>query len=125
MKKKGWFSVLQNLSWLTQLGLSLAAPPVLCLLGAGLACAALFAGAVGIFRGHSAGLGRRGVYLCGICENVPPQKREKVALYGRKTRRSGRRPEAGAGCDRLFMKIQEATKRETLHIAAARWPFRR
>lgn len=26
---------LQNLSWLTQLGLSLAAPPVLCLLGAG------------------------------------------------------------------------------------------
>ena len=23
MKKKGWFSVLQNLSWLTQLGLSL------------------------------------------------------------------------------------------------------
>ena len=35
MKKKGWFSVLQNLSWLTQLGLSLAAPPVLCLLGAG------------------------------------------------------------------------------------------
>ena len=34
MKKKGWFSVLQNLSWLTQLGLSLAAPPVLCLLGA-------------------------------------------------------------------------------------------
>ena len=31
----GWFSVLQNLSWLTQLGLSLAAPPVLCLLGAG------------------------------------------------------------------------------------------
>jgi len=35
VKKKGWFSVLQNLSWLTQLGLSLAAPPVLCLLGAG------------------------------------------------------------------------------------------
>ena len=32
VKKKGWFSVLQNLSWLTQLGLSLAAPPVLCLL---------------------------------------------------------------------------------------------
>ena len=35
MKTQGWFSVLQNLSWLTQLGLSLAAPPVLCLLGAG------------------------------------------------------------------------------------------
>lgn len=35
VKKKGWFSVLQNLSWLTQLGLSLAVPPVLCLLGAG------------------------------------------------------------------------------------------
>ena len=47
--------------------------------GRGLVCAALFAGAVGIFRGHSAGLGRRGVYLCGICENVPPQKRKKVA----------------------------------------------
>ena len=38
MKKKGWFSVLQNLSWLTQLGLSLAAPPVLGLLGVKLAC---------------------------------------------------------------------------------------
>lgn len=35
MKKNGWFSVLQNLSWLTQLGLSLATPPVLCLLAAG------------------------------------------------------------------------------------------
>ena len=70
MKKKGWFSVLQNLSWLTQLGLSLAAPPVLCLLGA----AVLMALLVWYF-----GLGRRGVYLCGICENVPPQKRKKVA----------------------------------------------
>ena len=49
MKKKGWFSVLQNLSWLTQLGLSLAAPPVLCLLGAGwLACT--FAEFVKMFR---------------------------------------------------------------------------
>ena len=43
MKKKGWFSVLQNLSWLTQLGLSLAAPPVLCLLGAFLGSVAVFA----------------------------------------------------------------------------------
>lgn len=35
MKKDGWFRVLQNLTWLTQLGLSLAVPPLLCLLGAG------------------------------------------------------------------------------------------
>ena len=34
VKKHGWFAALQNLSWLTQLGLSLAAPPVLCLLAA-------------------------------------------------------------------------------------------
>ena len=32
MKQNGWFEVLKNLSWLTQLGLSVAAPPVLCLL---------------------------------------------------------------------------------------------
>ena len=35
VKKKAGFPFLQNLSRLTQLGLSLAAPPVLCLLGAG------------------------------------------------------------------------------------------
>ena len=35
MKRDGWFSALQNLTWLTQLGLSLAAPPLLCLFGAG------------------------------------------------------------------------------------------
>lgn len=35
LKKSGWFSVLQGLTWLTQLGLSLAVPPLLCLLGAG------------------------------------------------------------------------------------------
>lgn len=35
MKKKGWFSVLKNLSWLTQLGFSLATPPILTLLAAG------------------------------------------------------------------------------------------
>ena len=35
VKKSGWFSVLQGLTWLTQLGLSLAVPPLLCLLGAG------------------------------------------------------------------------------------------
>ena len=34
MKKDGWFAALQNLTWLTQLGLSLAVPPVLCLLAA-------------------------------------------------------------------------------------------
>ena len=34
MKKDGWFAALQNLTWLTQLGLSLATPPVLCLMGA-------------------------------------------------------------------------------------------
>lgn len=34
MKKNGWFSALQNLTWLTQLGLSLAVPPILCLLAA-------------------------------------------------------------------------------------------
>lgn len=35
MKKDGWFASLQNLTWLTQLGLSLTVPPVLCLLLAG------------------------------------------------------------------------------------------
>ena len=35
MKKDGWFAALQNLTWLTQLGLSLAVPPLLCLFGAG------------------------------------------------------------------------------------------
>lgn len=35
MKKDGWFAVLQNLTWLTQLGLSLAVPPLLCLAAAG------------------------------------------------------------------------------------------
>ncbi len=35
MKKSEWFRVLQNLAWLTQLGLSLAVPPVLCLWAAG------------------------------------------------------------------------------------------
>lgn len=35
MKKNEWFAALQNLMWLTQLGLSLALPPVLCLWGAG------------------------------------------------------------------------------------------
>lgn len=34
MKKQGWFSALKNLSWLTQLGFSLAVPPILCLAGA-------------------------------------------------------------------------------------------
>ena len=35
LKKDGWFASLQNLTWLTQLGLSLAVPPVLCLFLAG------------------------------------------------------------------------------------------
>lgn len=35
MRKNEWFSVLRDLTWLTQLGLSVAAPPVLCLLAAG------------------------------------------------------------------------------------------
>lgn len=35
LKKDGWFASLQNLAWLTQLGLSLAVPPVLCLFLAG------------------------------------------------------------------------------------------
>ena len=35
LKKDGWFASLQNLTWLTQLGLSLTVPPVLCLLLAG------------------------------------------------------------------------------------------
>lgn len=34
MKKDGWFAALQNLTWLTQLGLSLAVPPILCLMAA-------------------------------------------------------------------------------------------
>lgn len=34
MKKSGWFAALQNLTWLTQLGLSLAVPPILCLVAA-------------------------------------------------------------------------------------------
>lgn len=34
MKKDGWFSALQNLTWLTQLGLSLTVPPILCLAAA-------------------------------------------------------------------------------------------
>lgn len=32
MRQKGWFSVLKNLSFLTQVGVSIAAPIVLCLL---------------------------------------------------------------------------------------------
>ncbi len=32
MKRSGWFSALQNLSFLTQFGLSVASPLVLCLL---------------------------------------------------------------------------------------------
>lgn len=35
MKKDGWFAALQNLAWLTQLGLSLALPPLLSLAAAG------------------------------------------------------------------------------------------
>ena len=34
VKKNGWFAALQNLTWLTQLGLSLAVPPILCLVAA-------------------------------------------------------------------------------------------
>ena len=34
MKKDGWFAALQNLTWLTQLGLSLSVPPILCLMAA-------------------------------------------------------------------------------------------
>ena len=30
-----WIKALRNLAWLTQLGLSVAAPPVLCIAGAG------------------------------------------------------------------------------------------
>ncbi len=34
MNKQGWFGALKNLAWLTQLGFSLAFPPVVCLAGA-------------------------------------------------------------------------------------------
>lgn len=35
MNKKEWFGVLKDLTWLTQFGFSVAAPPILCLLAAG------------------------------------------------------------------------------------------
>ena len=34
LRQNGWFSALQSLSYLTQVGLSVAAPIVLCILGA-------------------------------------------------------------------------------------------
>ncbi|MEF9969617.1 MAG: AtpZ/AtpI family protein [Ruthenibacterium sp.] len=34
MRNKSWFKALRNLSWLTQFGLSLVVPPILCLLAA-------------------------------------------------------------------------------------------
>ena len=33
--KSDWFAAMQNLMWLTQLGLSIALPPIFCLWGAG------------------------------------------------------------------------------------------
>lgn len=35
LKQDGWFAALKHLTWLTQLGLSLAVPPLLSLLAAG------------------------------------------------------------------------------------------
>ena len=123
MKKKGWFSVLQNLSWLTQLGLSLAAPPVLCLLGAGWLARRFSLGPWVYFAAIVLGLGAAACTFAEFVKMFRRKNGKKSRLYGRKTRRAGRRPEAGAGCDRLFMKIQEATKRETLHIAAGTLAF--
>ncbi|MDO5601539.1 MAG: AtpZ/AtpI family protein [Oscillospiraceae bacterium] len=59
MNKKNWMSVATALSWLTQLGLSIAAPPVLCVLLALWLQKSLALGAwvvlVGLFLGLGAG----------------------------------------------------------------------
>ncbi|MEG1153123.1 MAG: AtpZ/AtpI family protein [Ruthenibacterium sp.] len=34
MRNKSWFKALRSLSWLTQFGMSLVVPPILCLLAA-------------------------------------------------------------------------------------------
>ena len=124
-EEKKAFSVLQNLSWLTQLGLSLAAPPVLCLLGAGWLARRFSLGPWVYFAAIVLGLGAA---ACTFAEFVKMFRRKKGKKSSGCTavKQSVRAaPEAGAGCDRLFMKIQEATKRGRCTSPRARWPFRR
>ena len=75
---KGWYKALEDLVWLTQLGLNMLLPLVMCLGGEQLELAGM-----GVPAGHPAGPCLRGAELLVFCQGAPgPRQKGKTEAGG-------------------------------------------